>query len=900
MNSPRPLVNNAMAYDSRFQRIVMFGGGEHRTNGENGDTWIWNGANWTQSLVSPAPAHRLGHAMACDSRRQVIVLFGGFDSPYSFKKGDTWEWNGSAWAERAPAHAPSPRWGHAMTYDPLRQRVLLFGGFTDSTPAYNAETWEWDGVDWTQRSPPQHPSARIEHAMAYYPAQSAVVLFGGHTSAASLGDTWAWNGTTWTEIPVSGPSARYGHSLTYDSTRQRLVLFGGEDAAGLDGETWEWDPPASDWIRVSTTGPSPRTRHAAAFDAHIQRVVVYGGAPYNAGTDGCDETWLRGTSWSQVPRIAPAARYEHGLVYDPVRHVTLLFGGSGVNGDSDETWTWNGTTWTLRAPAHRPSARRYANMAFDTTRGVAVVAGGYGADANTWEWSGTDWIAAGANGTCANGGAAYFPTLGATWVYGGDRGSSLSDDTYRWDGTHWSYYPNGAPGELEGVRLAYHAPRDYMLLFGGLGGGYIWLDTYTARSPSNWVWRNAGGPPARTSHAMAHVASEAVTLMFGGSGVDGYLNDLWVWDCYGSEGWTQGTHATNPPAARFGHAMAYDSDRDVLVLFGGWNGARMSDTWEMALARTAHITTEPTPVSVCAGASASFTVVAAGTAPLSYQWRKGTTNLVNGGRISGAMSATLTINPVQSGDAATNYNCVVTNAAGSDTSIDVALAVSVAPAIIGQPTSRTVCTGGSTVFTITVTGSLPMTFDWRRNAVSFGASSTPNLQLNNITPAQAGNYDCVVSNACGSVTSNPAALTVNTVPVITAQPTNQAACVGGSVTFSVTATGGALLYQWRKEGSPISGATGPTYHIASALPGHGGNYRVWIANSCGNVESQVVTLRVPGVLGDLSLDGVVSSADLGIVLANWQSGSGGDINGDGATDSADLGILLGNWGLHCP
>ncbi|HRF27572.1 MAG TPA: immunoglobulin domain-containing protein, partial [Ferruginibacter sp.] len=76
------------------------------------------------------------------------------------------------------------------------------------------------------------------------------------------------------------------------------------------------------------------------------------------------------------------------------------------------------------------------------------------------------------------------------------------------------------------------------------------------------------------------------------------------------------------------------------------------------------ISAQPTDQSVCAGASVSFSTTASG-GTLSYQWRKGTTNLSNGGSISGATSATLTINPAVLGDAATDYNCVITNTCGS-------------------------------------------------------------------------------------------------------------------------------------------------------------------------------------------------------------------------------------------
>ncbi|MBX7221560.1 MAG: immunoglobulin domain-containing protein [Blastocatellia bacterium] len=108
--------------------------------------------------------------------------------------------------------------------------------------------------------------------------------------------------------------------------------------------------------------------------------------------------------------------------------------------------------------------------------------------------------------------------------------------------------------------------------------------------------------------------------------------------------------------------------------FGGAPVANFG--WELVGSCTAPaITTHPGNATASPGGSASFTVAASGTAPLGFQWRKGTTNLTNGGNISGATTATLTINPVGSGDAASNYNCVVTNSCGSATSNNASLTV---------------------------------------------------------------------------------------------------------------------------------------------------------------------------------------------------------------------------------
>ena len=98
--------------------------------------------------------------------------------------------------------------------------------------------------------------------------------------------------------------------------------------------------------------------------------------------------------------------------------------------------------------------------------------------------------------------------------------------------------------------------------------------------------------------------------------------------------------------------------------------------------------------------------------------------------------------------------------------------------------------------------------------------------------ADAANYDVVVSNSCGTATSTAVALTVNALPAITTQPSSQAACTGGSVTFSVAATGGGLTYQWRKDGNPIASATNNSYTINSVAASDAGTYTVVVSGTC--------------------------------------------------------------------
>ena len=141
-----------MAYDRGRDRIVLFGGVDCIPGSSEalGDTWEFDGTNWSMRPTASAPASRSGHLMAYDRRRGVTVLFGGdLQSPYrGFPPElgrDTWEWDGLNWRNRTPSVSPGATDVATMAYDPIRQRTVLVG---------EDGTWEWDGAVWLQVAPP--------------------------------------------------------------------------------------------------------------------------------------------------------------------------------------------------------------------------------------------------------------------------------------------------------------------------------------------------------------------------------------------------------------------------------------------------------------------------------------------------------------------------------------------------------------------------------------------------------------------------------------------------------------------------------------------------------------------------------------------------------------------------
>ncbi len=286
--------------------------------------------------------------------------------------------------------------------------------------------------------------------------------------------------------------------------------------------------------KFPTTTPSPpRFSHAMAYDAARDQVVLFGGNK-DPANQFFDETWVwDGLTWTQkFPATSPSERQNHVMAYDAARGQVVLFGGYDTQSLGD-TWVWDGSNWTRKTPATSPTSRHYHAMAYDAVRGEVVLFGG----ASTQ--------------------------------------SGIFGDTWVWDGTNWTQRtPATSPSTRYGHAMAYDATRGEVVLFGGNSSGLNQGDTWVWDG-ANWTQKSAG-PPARYWHAMA---GDLGVVLFGGQSSSGAVfGDTWVWD---GATWDQQSPTTNPPARIF-HAMAYDAARNQVLMFGGdtFNqGTVLTDTW---------------------------------------------------------------------------------------------------------------------------------------------------------------------------------------------------------------------------------------------------------------------------------------------------------------------------------
>jgi hypothetical protein len=277
---------------------------------------------------------------------------------------------------------------------------------------------------------------------------------------------------------------------------------------------------------------------------------------------------------------------------------------------------------------------------------------------------------------------------------------------------------------------------------------------------------------------------------------------------------------------------------DYSVAVGNPWGAVTSTVATLTVLVPPAITTPPQNQAVVRGQTATFTAAASGTMPLTYQWR------LNGSSVAGATNATLALSNVQSNQTG-NYIVVVNNSAGSVTSSVAVLTVYVPAAITTQPQSQTTTQGWSRTFSVVPSGTAPFSYQWSMNGVDLTGGTNALLLISNPQTNDAGAYRVVVANDWGSATSSVANLTVLVPPAITTPPQTQTAVKGQTPIVTVIASGSTpFTYQWRFNGSPLSGATNAMLALSNVQSNQAGNYDVVVNNPAGSVTSSVAVLTV--------------------------------------------------------
>jgi hypothetical protein len=225
------------------------------------ETWIYDiRRNTFRNVTSGTePPLRWGSRMVYDARSRRAILFGGSDGYTAQTLNDTWafDFETNTWTLMGPAVSPPPHHFAAMAYHPLADRVVLFGGYDIGQDAVLNDTWvyDYDTNTWTELHPDASPSPRLYHAMSWDAVSNRMILFGGvsYPYEPLLGDTWSLDlkRETWTLLtPAPAPSARAWHVM--EGTWSGVLLFGGspQHEVYTYDDTWVFDSRRTLWIRI--------------------------------------------------------------------------------------------------------------------------------------------------------------------------------------------------------------------------------------------------------------------------------------------------------------------------------------------------------------------------------------------------------------------------------------------------------------------------------------------------------------------------------------------------------------------------------------------------------------------------------------------------------------------------
>jgi alpha-tubulin suppressor-like RCC1 family protein len=328
----------------------------------------------------------------------------------------------------------------------------------------------------------------------------------------------------------------------------------------------------------------------------------------------------------------------------------------------------------------------------------------------------------------------------------------------------------------------------------------------------------------------------------------------------------RGTTNNSAAATRIAEGLSiplfYDSTIAPAVTHYFWikarNPAGTSGFSGEAAAATADgppvITSQPSSSSFFLGSNAIFQVAATSVPVLSfaYQWQRLPSgsgvwaDLAEGSGYAGTTTTTLVVAntvPAMTGD---RFRCVVTNTFGAATSNAATLTLIIPPpTIYDQPLSQTVAVGSPITLSVTATSQVTLSYQWRKNGTNIPGANSSTYTIPSAQVGDSGSYLVAIFSAGGSAVSTTATVLVIAPPVITNYPGSSTGYYGQTIGFTVTATGAApLSFVWRKNGTPIPGATNDTFFIVNAQAGDAADYSVTVSNVDGSVTSDTATLTL--------------------------------------------------------
>ncbi len=294
---------------------------------------------WQQLGSIQIPTARYDHILIGTDSFNRLVLFGGRSITATLN--DTWIYDlaANAWHQITGSIAPEARYGLAGAFDPVNQRILIFGG-QNGAKFFN-DVWAFDIVkeQWSQiKTAGKAPTGRSDTAAAIDPSLGQFIISRGTTASGLADDTWALDLVTnvWQNISPPTRSPALSHAAaTFDEIDHRFILFGGLDANNQpSNDQWSLDPAAQVWKQFGTitpANPTPRSSATIVYDPNTFNIYLFGGKTI-LGIN--NETWSIDINnyWTQFNfTTTPIGRSNHAATWDSTNDRMLIFGGLDAN-----------------------------------------------------------------------------------------------------------------------------------------------------------------------------------------------------------------------------------------------------------------------------------------------------------------------------------------------------------------------------------------------------------------------------------------------------------------------------------------------------------------------------------------------------------------------------------------
>ncbi|HKQ58676.1 MAG TPA: kelch repeat-containing protein [Candidatus Eisenbacteria bacterium] len=634
--APTSLYLHTMIHDPLRDRVIVFGGLDY--NSYSSHVWSFSLSSHEWALLpaaGPGPGERIGHSAVYDPVRDRMVVFGGYNG--NGVLNDVWQLSLSGFPTWSPLAVtgtpPVPRYLQSAIYDPVRDRLMVFGGYSDSgrlndvwvLPLSGESAWSLLDTGPTTLTP------RQEHTAIYDPVGDRMIVAGGFADGPASQDLCFLSlaGTpTWTcmEPPGGAPAHRADHAAIYDATGKRMILFAGGNNSILN-DTWALGlEGAPAWVALTPAPPmpSPRIFPAASYDPIRHQMVVFGGLSF---VEEDARVWTlsldASPAWTPYDPPPPPPGAPDPYVAEPGglpvsiyvgQSFTLAILAGNAGGASDDgrvvvgfpsltgvnDGQWITSTSSGDAPGFRTMpAESQIERADCQPMTASYLVAEYADD----DWGSTEENALEITVRPPEAGA-FIVDIRSTMHFGGacdwvndipSASGATQNDQQGWAVRRYVVTvlpvpPEGTPPSARFRHTAVHdAAGARMLVFGGVSNqplSDVWSLSLDASPQWTLILPEGATPSARYGHAAVLDPVRNRMIVFGGASYGGEVNDVWALSLTVPPSWTALATQGTPPPPRSGHTAIYDPVRDRILVYGGVGLEVFGDVWALSLAGT--------------------------------------------------------------------------------------------------------------------------------------------------------------------------------------------------------------------------------------------------------------------------------------------------------------------------